>query len=100
MIYLKPLLATIPPLKEWAFSLVNSVKEGGITFSDADMMKINSKYKYIIDNTNNTIIMVLAEDELNYLDNPNNHLIRSYIDAVKSNKDCKVFVLENVPQLY
>lgn len=40
-----------------------------------------------------------ANRQTNYLDNPNNHLIRSYIDAVKSNKDCKVFVLENVPQL-
>lgn len=35
----------------------------------------------------------------NYLDNPNNRLVRSYIDAVKANKNCKVFVLENVPQI-
>ncbi|MEX3617789.1 DNA cytosine methyltransferase [Paenibacillus glucanolyticus] len=35
----------------------------------------------------------------NYLDNPNNRLVREYIDAVKSNQNCKVFVLENVPQL-
>ncbi|MGG0656441.1 DNA cytosine methyltransferase [Rummeliibacillus pycnus] len=41
-----------------------SRKRGGITFSDADMMKINSKYKYIIDNANHKIILVLAEDEL------------------------------------
>ena len=35
----------------------------------------------------------------NYLDNPNNRLVREYIDAVKSNQNCKVFVLENVPQI-
>jgi DNA (cytosine-5)-methyltransferase 1 len=30
----------------------------------------------------------------NYLDNPNNRLVRSYIGAVKANKNRKVFVLE------
>lgn len=34
-----------------------------------------------------------------FLDNPNNLLVREYIRAVKQNEHCKVFVLENVPQL-
>lgn len=33
----------------------------------------------------------------NYLDNPNNLLVKEYITAVQSNPNCKVFVLENVP---
>lgn len=33
----------------------------------------------------------------NYLDNPNNLLVKEYITAVRSNPNCKVFVLENVP---
>lgn len=35
----------------------------------------------------------------NYLDNPNNLLVREYIDSVKANKDCKIFVIENVPRI-
>ncbi|WP_026701603.1 DNA cytosine methyltransferase [Salibacterium aidingense] len=34
-----------------------------------------------------------------FLDNPNNKLVRHFIESVKANKQCKVFVLENVPQL-
>lgn len=34
-----------------------------------------------------------------FLDNPNNQLVRAYIEAVKNNPNCQVFVLENVPQL-
>lgn len=34
-----------------------------------------------------------------FLDNPKNLLVREYINSVKANKECKVFVLENVPQL-
>lgn len=35
----------------------------------------------------------------NYLDNPNNKYIKNFIDIVKSNHGCQVFVLENVPQI-
>ena len=35
----------------------------------------------------------------NFLDNPNNLLVREYIDSIKNNPNCKVFVLENVPRL-
>jgi DNA (cytosine-5)-methyltransferase 1 len=35
----------------------------------------------------------------NFLDNPNNLLVREYIDSIKNNDQCKVFVLENVPRL-
>jgi DNA (cytosine-5)-methyltransferase 1 len=35
----------------------------------------------------------------NYLDNPKNLLVKEFIDTVKANDECKVFVLENVPQL-
>ncbi|MBG9776168.1 DNA cytosine methyltransferase [Brevibacillus laterosporus] len=35
----------------------------------------------------------------NFLDNPNNLLVREYIEAIKRNENCKVFVLENVPQI-
>lgn len=35
----------------------------------------------------------------NFLDNPNNELINYFIEGVKSNPYCKVFVLENVPQI-
>ncbi|GAB6443415.1 hypothetical protein bcgnr5390_15810 [Bacillus luti] len=35
----------------------------------------------------------------NFLDNPNNSLVNSFIKAVKANKNCQVFVLENVPQI-
>lgn len=40
-----------------------------------------------------------ANRHSNFLDNPNNKLVRAYIDAVKANKNCKVFCLENVPQI-
>jgi DNA (cytosine-5)-methyltransferase 1 len=35
----------------------------------------------------------------NFLDNPNNILVRYFIEAIKANKHCKFFVLENVPQI-
>ncbi|MFL0365221.1 DNA cytosine methyltransferase [Pseudobacillus sp. 179-B 2D1 NHS] len=35
----------------------------------------------------------------NYLDNPNNVLVREYIKTVKENPNVQIFVLENVPQL-
>ncbi|MFB0831525.1 DNA cytosine methyltransferase [Brevibacillus laterosporus] len=35
----------------------------------------------------------------NFLDNPNNLLVREYIEAIRRNENCKVFVLENVPQI-
>lgn len=35
----------------------------------------------------------------NFLDNPNNLLVREFIESVKSNPNCKIFILENVPQL-
>ncbi len=35
----------------------------------------------------------------NFLDNPNNALVRSFIKAVQNNPQCVVFVMENVPQL-
>ncbi|WNC17934.1 DNA cytosine methyltransferase [Brevibacillus brevis] len=35
----------------------------------------------------------------NYLDNPNNKLVREFIDAVKTNENAQVFVLENVPEI-
>jgi DNA (cytosine-5)-methyltransferase 1 len=35
----------------------------------------------------------------NYLDNPNNLLLKQFIDAVKANEACQIFILENVPQI-
>jgi site-specific DNA-cytosine methylase len=35
----------------------------------------------------------------NFLDNPNNQLVRSFIEAIHANDNCQVFVLENVPQI-
>ncbi|WP_103109547.1 DNA cytosine methyltransferase [Brevibacillus reuszeri] len=35
----------------------------------------------------------------NYLDNPNNLLIKKFIEAVKVNENCQIWMLENVPQL-
>ncbi|MGG4495531.1 DNA cytosine methyltransferase [Brevibacillus reuszeri] len=35
----------------------------------------------------------------NYLDNPNNLLIKKFIEAVKSNENCQIWMLENVPQM-
>lgn len=35
----------------------------------------------------------------NFLDNPNNMLVKQYIEAIKKNENCRVFVLENVPQI-
>lgn len=35
----------------------------------------------------------------NYLNNPNNLLLRAFIEKVKRNEQCQVFVLENVPQM-
>lgn len=35
----------------------------------------------------------------NFLDNPNNMLVNHFIDSIKANPNCQVFVLENVPQL-
>ncbi|MEK4488014.1 DNA cytosine methyltransferase [Psychrobacillus sp. FSL H8-0484] len=34
-----------------------------------------------------------------YLDNPNNLLVKQYIESVKANPNCAIFVLENVPQI-
>lgn len=35
----------------------------------------------------------------NFLDNPNNMLVKHYIESVRSNENCKVFILENVPRI-
>ncbi|MEK5209441.1 DNA cytosine methyltransferase [Psychrobacillus sp. FSL H8-0510] len=40
-----------------------------------------------------------ANRKTNFLDNPNNMLVRHYIDSIKANKNCQVFVLENVPRI-
>lgn len=40
-----------------------------------------------------------ANRQTNYLDNPNNFLVKAYIETIKANENCKVFVLENVPQI-
>lgn len=40
-----------------------------------------------------------ANRHTNFLDNSNNALIKHYIESIKANPNCKVFVLENVPQL-
>lgn len=34
-----------------------------------------------------------------FLENPNNMLVKHYIDSIKANENCQVFVLENVPQI-
>lgn len=34
-----------------------------------------------------------------FLDNPNNKLLKEFIKSVQTNKNCQVFVLENVPQI-
>lgn len=34
-----------------------------------------------------------------FLENPNNMLVNYYIKAIKSNPNCKIFILENVPQI-
>lgn len=36
---------------------------------------------------------------LRFLDNPNNLLVREFIDSVKANEHCKIWVIENVPQI-
>ncbi|MFY0519268.1 DNA cytosine methyltransferase [Lysinibacillus sp. UGB7] len=36
---------------------------------------------------------------LSFLDNPNNLLVREFIKSVQANKNCAIWVLENVPQL-
>jgi DNA (cytosine-5)-methyltransferase 1 len=38
-----------------------------------------------------------ANRQTNFLENPNNMLVQHYINAIKANPHCKVFVLENVP---
>ena len=43
--------------------------------------------------------MSASNRRTNYLENPNNALVLAYIEAVKSNPTCKIFVLENVPQI-
>lgn len=40
-----------------------------------------------------------ANRKTNFLDNPNNMLVQHYIDSIKANKNCQVFVLENVPRI-
>ncbi len=40
-----------------------------------------------------------ANRQTNFLDNPNNLLVKEFIDSVKSNPNCQIFVLENVPKL-
>ncbi|WP_276338714.1 DNA cytosine methyltransferase [Bacillus licheniformis] len=40
-----------------------------------------------------------ANRHTNYLDNPNNELIKYFVKAVQANPHCKVFVLENVEEI-
>lgn len=40
-----------------------------------------------------------ANRKTGFLENPNNFLVREFIKAVKRNDNCKVFVMENVPQI-
>lgn len=40
-----------------------------------------------------------ANRKTNFLDNPNNMLVQHYIESIKANKNCQVFVLENVPRI-
>lgn len=40
-----------------------------------------------------------ANRQTNYLDNPNNLLVKEFIKSIQANPNCQVFVLENVPQL-
>lgn len=40
-----------------------------------------------------------ANRKTNFLDNPNNMLVKNFIDVIKNNDNCKLFVLENVPQI-
>lgn len=40
-----------------------------------------------------------ANRNTNFLDNPNNLLVKHYIESIKANENCKVFVLENVPHI-
>ncbi|EOP32287.1 DNA cytosine methyltransferase [Bacillus cereus] len=40
-----------------------------------------------------------ANRKTNFLDNPNNKLLKNFIDIVKNTKNCQLFILENVPQL-
>ncbi|MEK5183194.1 DNA cytosine methyltransferase [Paenibacillus sp. FSL P4-0288] len=40
-----------------------------------------------------------ANRNTNFLDNPNNLLVKHYIESIKANENCKVFVLENVPRI-
>ncbi|MBM7715336.1 DNA cytosine methyltransferase [Heyndrickxia sporothermodurans] len=40
-----------------------------------------------------------ANRKTNFLDNPNNALVKRYVQAIKESSKCKVFVLENVPQI-
>ncbi|WP_414858882.1 DNA cytosine methyltransferase [Paenibacillus sp. Soil787] len=35
----------------------------------------------------------------NFLDNPNNFLVKHYIESIKANENCKIFCLENVPRI-
>lgn len=37
--------------------------------------------------------------QTNFLDNPNNLLVKEFIDSIKANSNCQVFVLENVPKI-
>ncbi|OZE89099.1 hypothetical protein CH302_29465 [Rhodococcus sp. 15-2388-1-1a] len=40
-----------------------------------------------------------ANRKTNFLENPNNRYIKLYIEAIKANPHCKVFVLENVEEI-
>lgn len=40
-----------------------------------------------------------ANRHSNFLDNPNNLLVKEFIESIKANSNCQVFVLENVPKL-
>lgn len=40
-----------------------------------------------------------ANRHTHFLDNPNNALVKAFIKTIKQSKDCKIFVLENVPQI-
>lgn len=40
-----------------------------------------------------------ANRKTNFLDNPNNKYIKYYIEAIKANSHCEVFVLENVEEI-
>lgn len=75
----------------------NHIHHGDIT--EYDKTKFNEMNAPIVFGGSPCQGFSQSNQKTKFLDNPNNLLVREFIESVKANSNCKVFIMENVPQL-